>query len=93
MVEPFIIVQSHLWVTAKPCMDRRLRLWTDKMVCSRDMQHEWMGNRMALTEHLINHDAIIANGCTDIGTRRCHIGQSSTQALADTAHMLNGGMG
>ena len=73
-------------------MDLGLRLWTDKMVCSGDMQHERVGNRMTLTKHLINHDAIIANGCTDIGTCRRHIGQSSTQAVADTAHILDGGM-
>ena len=61
MVKANIVMQRHLGIMAKARMYCGLRFWTNKMVCGRNMQHQRVINGVAFMQHLVNHDAIIAN--------------------------------
>ena len=91
MIKTNIVVQDDFGVLVELGMDCGLRFRPDKMVCSRDVEHQRVGNGVAFIEHRINHDAIISNRRVDVGARRSHIGEATAQAVTDATDFLHGG--
>jgi len=69
-------------------MNLGLRFGVHEMVGGGDMQHQRMGDRMAFVQHLVDHDAIIADRRIDVGARRGHIGEPPAKAEADRADLF-----
>src|SRR3546814_15709021 len=62
-----------------------LRRMIDEMILGRDVEYQRVGDRMRLVQHLVDHNAIIADRRVDIGARGGHIGEAAAEAEADAS--------
>src|SRR3546814_12237887 len=62
-----------------------LRRMIDEMILGRDVEYQRVGDRMRLVQHLVDHNAIIADRRVDIGARGGHIGEAAAEADADAS--------
>ncbi len=69
----------------KSCTDRVLGRWRAIAVKGCNMQQNGLGNRLGLIQFGFNTDAVIADGCINIGIRRRQIGQQAAQAETNCA--------
>ena len=57
------------------------------MIGGGDVQHQRVGDGVGFIQHLVDHHAVIADRSIDIGARRGHIGEPSTEAVAGAADL------
>jgi hypothetical protein len=87
VVEAWVIMQRHFGMPVQPGVDRGLRLGTDEVIGGGDVEHQRIGDGVALAQHLVDHHPVIADRGIDIGPRRGHIGEPPAQAVSRAADL------